>query len=73
VSNSEPARQATDFELWVADEFGRTGGFTALVVLVTISADKVLPLCSTYLHVVDLEIDWKISSPNARACSAPLL
>jgi hypothetical protein len=58
LSNSEPAGRATDFELWIADEFGRTGSFTALVVLVTISADTVFPLCSTYLHVVGLEIDW---------------
>ena len=58
MSNFESARQETDFELWVADEFSRTGSFTALVVLVTISADNVLPLCSTYLHVVGLEIDW---------------
>ena len=58
MSNCEPAGQATDFEIWVADEFGRTGDFTALVVLVAISADKVLPVCSTYLHVVGLETDW---------------
>lgn len=58
MSTSEPDGPATDFELWLAEEFGRTGSFTALVVLVTISAETVLPLCSTYLHVVGLEIDW---------------
>ena len=51
------ARQ-TDFDRWIADEFERTGEFTALVVLVMITETKVLPLCSTYFNVIGLELDW---------------
>lgn len=59
MSTCEPARQAaTDFDRWLADEFGRRGPFTALVVLVTIADTEVHPLCSTYLHVIGLEVDW---------------
>lgn len=48
----------TDFDLWIAEEFARTGEFTALVVLVGIGDTKVHPLCSTYLNVIGNEIDW---------------
>ena len=56
MSISEPAQ--TDFDHWVADEYARTGDFTALVVLVMIGETKVTPLCSTYLNVIGNEIDW---------------
>lgn len=56
MSISESAR--TDFDHWVADEYARTGDFTALVVLVMIAETKVTPLCSTYLNVIGDEIDW---------------
>ena len=46
------------FEDWIAAEFGRTGEFTALVVLVAIGAREVTPLCSTHVDVVGAEIDW---------------
>lgn len=48
----------TDFDHWVAEEFERTGEFTALVVLVAIDESKVTPLCSTYFNVIGVEIDW---------------
>lgn len=48
----------TDFDHWVAEEFARTGEFTALVVLVKIDEIKVYPLCSTYLNVIGDDIDW---------------
>jgi hypothetical protein len=48
----------TDFDLWIAEEFDRTGEFTALVVLVLIDETKVHPLCSTYLNVIGDEINW---------------
>lgn len=48
----------TDFDRWIADEFERTGEFTALVILVSIGESKVEPLCSTYLSVIGDEIDW---------------
>ena len=48
----------TDFARWIAGEFGATGAFTALVVLVEIAANKVTPLCSTYFNVIGDEVDW---------------
>jgi hypothetical protein len=46
------------FDSWVADEFARTGGFTALVILVSIGNLSVTPLKSTYFHVIGDELDW---------------
>ena len=51
-------RHKTDFDRWLADEFARTGAFTALAVLVEIADTKVTPLCSTYFNVIGDEIDW---------------
>lgn len=48
----------TDFDRWLADEFARTGAFTALAVLVEIAETKVTPLCSTYFNVIGDEVDW---------------
>jgi hypothetical protein len=58
LSTYEPETPATDFDRWLADEFAQTGTFTALVVLVSITEPKVLPLCSTYLNVIGTETDW---------------
>jgi hypothetical protein len=58
LSISEPAKQPTDFDRWLIAEFARTGDFTALAVLVQITENKVLPLCSTYLNVIGDETDW---------------
>jgi hypothetical protein len=56
VSTSEEPQ--TDFDLWLVDEFTRTGEFTALAVLVEITETQVLPLCSTYFNVVGNETNW---------------
>ena len=58
MSTSESSKQQTDFDRWLAEEFARTGSFTALVVLVSIAETKVSPLCSTYLNVIGDETDW---------------
>jgi hypothetical protein len=58
LSTAEPDKPVTDFDRWLADEFAATGAFTALVVLVSITETKVLPLCSTYLNVIGTETDW---------------
>jgi hypothetical protein len=55
--NPEPNRALT-FDDWVAAEFARTEGFTALVILVSIGNLSVTPLKSTYFHVIGDEIDW---------------
>lgn len=56
MSTSEATK--TDFDIWIAEEFAGQGSFTALVVLVSISGPRVLPLCSTYFNVIGDEIDW---------------
>jgi hypothetical protein len=56
VSTSEEPQ--TDFDAWLAEEFARTGEFTALAVLVEITETQVLPLCSTYFNVIGNETDW---------------
>ena len=59
MSRSETAGHAlTRFDDWVAHEFGRTGGFTALVVLVDIGELSVTPLKSTWFHIIGGDIDW---------------
>lgn len=57
IGNAPPA---TDFDRWIATEFatGEDLGFTALIVLVRIEATAVLPVASSFAHVVGLEIDW---------------
>jgi hypothetical protein len=49
---------ANDFDRWIVEEFGRSGAFTALTVLVGISDSQVAPLCSTYFNVIGDEVDW---------------
>lgn len=46
------------FDDWVVDEYRRTGGFTALIVLVATGNLTVSPLRSTFVHVVGDEINW---------------
>lgn len=58
MSTSETGKQPTDFDRWLADEFTKTGAFTALAVLVEITESRVTPLCSTYFNVIGDEIDW---------------
>jgi len=58
LSTSEPDKQPTDFDRWLTAEFEQSGAFTALAVLVEITANKVIPLCSTYFNVIGDEIDW---------------
>ena len=57
MSISEPAGK-TDFDLWIAEEFARSGAFTALAVLVEIGETQVTPLASTYFNVIGDETDW---------------
>lgn len=52
----KPSR--TDFDRWLAEMVERHGEFTVLIVLVAIGQRSVVPLCSTYLHVIGDEVDW---------------
>jgi hypothetical protein len=38
--------------------FGQHGEFTVLVILARIGERRVVPLCSTYMHVIGDEADW---------------
>ena len=57
MSKSEAGRPA-HFDDWIVQEFRTTGGFTALVVLVSIGELSVMPLRSTYFHVIGDEVAW---------------
>lgn len=48
----------TDFDDWLRATFRDAGSFTALVVLVRISAPQVTPLASTFLNIIGDEVDW---------------
>jgi hypothetical protein len=58
LSISESDEQQTDFDRWLAAEFAQTGVFTSLVVLVSITKTKVVPLCSTHFNVIGDETEW---------------
>lgn len=48
----------TRFDDWIGQEFRKTGGFTALVVLVSIGELSITPLRSTHFHVIGDDLDW---------------
>lgn len=56
--SDEPGREINRFDEWIAHEYARTEGFTALVVLVAIGNLEVLPLRSTFVHVIGDELGW---------------
>lgn len=51
--------ERTEFDAWLADMVRQHGEFTVLVILTEIGERSVVPLCSTYLHVIGEEIDWE--------------
>jgi hypothetical protein len=53
---SRPGR--TDFDAWLGDMVRRHREFTVLVILTGIGTRKVVPLCSTYMHIVGDEVAW---------------
>lgn len=59
------------FDDWIVNEFERTGGFTALVVLVATSNLGVVPLSSTFMHVIGDELDWHHFSLLVRGAGVP--
>ena len=48
----------TDFDRWLSEQFGETGPFTALIVLLHVAEPHVTPVCSSYVNVIGDEIDW---------------
>jgi hypothetical protein len=49
----------TEFDEWLAEMVRDHGEFTVLVILTEIGERSVVPLCSTYLHVMGDEVDWE--------------
>ena len=47
-----------NFDSWLKSAFRETGGFTALIVLVKIGGDAVMPVSSTYVHLIGDELTW---------------
>lgn len=50
--------ERTEFDDWLSSAVRQYGEFTALVILTQIGERSVVPLCSTYLHVIGDEVDW---------------
>lgn len=50
--------ERTEFDDWLSSAVRQYGEFTALVILTQIGERSVMPLCSTYLHVIGDEVDW---------------
>lgn len=48
----------TDFEQWLAAQFAETGAFTIFIVLVRIGGDKVVPVKSSYAHLIGDDMPW---------------
>jgi hypothetical protein len=48
----------TDFDDWLVETFAQAGSFTVLIVLIEIGENTVLPLASSYLHVIGDETRW---------------
>ena len=48
----------TDFEQWLAAQFADTGAFTAFIVLVRIRDDEVIPVKSSYAHMIGDDMPW---------------
>lgn len=51
--------ERTEFDDWLASMVRQHGEFTVLVILASISERSVMPLCSTYLHVMGDEVAWE--------------
>ncbi len=51
--------ERTEFDAWLAQMVREHGRFTVLVILTEIGERSVVPLCSTYMHVIGDEMDWE--------------
>jgi hypothetical protein len=48
----------TDFEQWLSAQFADTGAFTIFIVLVRIGNATVVPVKSSYAHLIGDEMPW---------------
>jgi hypothetical protein len=49
---------AVDFDRWIETQFGVSGPFTALIILVKIESPTIWPLGSSYATVIGSELRW---------------
>jgi len=49
----------TDFEHWLSAQIGETGPFTLFIVLVSIAGDEVVPLKTSYAHLIGDDMAWR--------------
>ena len=49
----------TDFELWLSAQYAETGSFTAFILLMRRAGDEVVPLTSSYAHLVGDDMPWR--------------
>ncbi len=48
----------SDFEQWLSAQFADTGPFTLFILLVRLSGDEVIPVKSSYAHLVGADMSW---------------
>lgn len=48
----------SDFEQWLAAQFADTGAFTIFIVLVRIGSGRVVPVKSSYAHLIGDDMPW---------------
>lgn len=58
MSSAELNGRKTEFDGWLKGMVHQHGEFTVLVILARIGERSVVPLCSTFLHVIGDEADW---------------
>ena len=51
--------RGAEFESWIAERFAASGGFTALILLVSLGGDKVEMISCSYVHVIGDEVRWR--------------
>lgn len=48
-----------DFDRWLSAQFADTGPFTLFIVLVRIAGEAVVPLKSSYAHLIGDDMAWR--------------
>ena len=47
-----------DFDQWLAAQFTETGPFTVFIILLRIAGEDVVPLRSSYAHMIGTDLSW---------------
>lgn len=48
----------SDFEQWLSAQFADTGPFTLFILLVRLAGDEVIPVKSSYAHLIGADMSW---------------